>query len=478
MSSFLDQAYHKSPIWSQQLMVAGYGWWWYRRRFGPQFHQLVLEYQERERWSTTQFAAYQLARFQDLLDVSWHSPYYSNIWSVYQSPRKITSLEDIRRFPVLNKETLRTSARLLLTQDPIPRGTIIQRSSGTTGTPTDIYYTRPFHALELAVPEARNLHWAGVNYRSRRVMLGVRKVARFDQSTPPFWRFSPVENMAYASIYHLSPKYLSAYMDFFRNFHPDVVMGYPSALYTIAAYALEAGDLPKPARAVITMSETLLPMYREAIEEAWRCKILDRYGAVEGCMFVGQCEFGRYHISPEVGIIEILDSNGNPCAPGEYGEVICTGLQNTLQPLIRYRVGDVACWSLNQSCPCGREMPIIEGVEGRFEDMCFTPDGRQMLRFDTVFKGVTNIKEAQVVQEELDLFTVYVVPATGFAEADVHMLQENMRMHVGNVTTQVRLVTQLERSSSGKLRAVICRLPSEKKAMLRRQMSQYPKVLS
>src|SRR4030095_8924899 len=117
------------------------------------------------------------------------------------------------------------------------KGTISFKSSGTTGTPTEIWYTREFHALELAVPEARNLHWAGVDYRERRVMFGVRKVFHFDQYKPPFWRFSPAENMAYASIYHLSPRFLAYYLEFLRSYRPAVVMGYPSALNTVASYA-------------------------------------------------------------------------------------------------------------------------------------------------------------------------------------------------------------------------------------------------
>jgi hypothetical protein len=55
-------------------------------------------------------------------------------------------------------------------------------------------------------------------------MFGVRKVCRFEQNKPPFWRFSPAENMAYASIYHLSNKYLPYYLEFLRSYRPAVVM--------------------------------------------------------------------------------------------------------------------------------------------------------------------------------------------------------------------------------------------------------------
>jgi len=294
-------------------------------------------------------------------------------------------------------------------------------------------------------------------------MFGVRNVCPFDQEYPPFWRFSPAENMAYASIYHLSSRFLPQYVEFMRSYQPDRVMGYPSALETVARYALERRDLPACAKAVITTSETVTEQAREAIEAAWQCRLYDRYGAVEGCLLASQCEYGRYHVSPEVGIIEIVDHDSKSVPPGMTGEVICTGLQNILQPLIRYRIGDVARWAVDQRCRCGRQMPILESIEGRFEDICYTPDGREMLRFDTVFKGVENIREAQVVQEKLDSFTIYLVPVNGFGIQDIETIKGNMQLHVGDVHTEIKPVEVIRRSESGKFRAVVCNLSPEEK---------------
>ena len=164
-------------------------------------------------------------------------------------------------------------------------------------------------------------------------------------------------------------------------------------------------------------------------------------------MFASQCEFGRYHVSPEVGIVEIIDSRGKAVEPGVEGEVVCTGLQNVLQPLIRYRLGDCARWAVNQSCPCGRELPILDGIEGRIEDVCLMTDGRQIMRFDTVFKGVANIREAQIVQDKIDLFIVNVVPSPGFGDPDMEKIRDHMRLHVGNARVQIECVADIPRTS-------------------------------
>jgi phenylacetate-CoA ligase len=296
-------------------------------------------------------------------------------------------------------------------------------------------------------------------------MFGARKICRFTQQDPPFWRFSPAENMAYASVYHLAPRFLPAYLQFLRSFKPKVVMGYPSALYAVAQYALDHGDRPPAALGVFTSAERLPDYMRTAIESAWQSRVFDRYGAVEGCVAASQCELGRYHISPEIGIVEILDELGRAVAPGVEGEVVCTGLQNTLQPLIRYRIGDTARWALEQDCPCGRRLPILEGIDGRVEDSCYTRDGRRVIRFDTAFKGVSSIRQAQVIQESMDLFTVNVVPAQGFDERDIQQIQQNMRHHVGHVAVHVRCVDEIPNTAAGKFRAVICRLSSEEKKL-------------
>lgn len=457
----MDKIYSLCPIPVQQVIVGIYGNWWFQRRFSDHFHRLVREYKERESWSGEQFRNYQQMQFTRIVRAAWQSRYYREVFHKYRLAQEMDSLEMLPFFPLLAKDTLRTRPRDLITRDPLPAGTMIQKTSGTTGTPTHIYYTREFHATELAVPEARNLNWAGVDYRNRRVMFGVRKVCNYSQNHPPFWRFSPKENMAYTSIYHLSPKFIPAYLEFLRSYRPSVIMGYPSALATLARYAVDHHDYPAPAKAIFTMSETLGERARAVIENAWKARIYDRYGAVEGCAFASQCEYGHYHVSPEVGIIEILDHDGKACPPGVMGEVVCTGLQNDLQPLIRYRIGDVARWSEDQDCPCKRKMPVIEGIEGRVEDICRTRDGREMLRFDTVFKGVDTIRQAQVVQKSLDQFIVYVVPGDGYSALDAERICHNMKDHVGDAAINVEVMESIPRSASGKFRAVICKLPHD-----------------
>jgi phenylacetate-CoA ligase len=466
MSNLIEYLYSNSPIWAQQVMVSTYGWWWYRRRFSKNFIQLVDEYKTRDSWTKEQFHIYQLMLLQKLIQAAWGSPYYHQVFLDAGITPEMPPMEALVRLPLLTRETLRTRSKDLLTANPLPVGSIVRKSIGANCSPTELYFTRESYAAEMAVPEARNLNWAGVNYRNRRVIFGVRKVCRFDQDHPPFWRFSPAGDMAYASIYHLSPKYLPHYLAFLRKYRPPVIMGYPGALNIVARYALENKDMPAPAKAVLTTSETVTDRMRETIEAAWQCRVFDRYYCIENAFFASECQYGRYHVSPDAGIIEIIDANGSHCPPGEIGDVVCTGLNNRLQPLIRYKVGDVASWAADQNCPCGRHMPILESIENRVEDVCYTADGRRVTRFDTVFNNVDNIREAQIAQERFKVFTVFVVPGIGFNDQDIEKIKRNMRSHVGDVRTYVEVVHSIARSNSGKVRPVVCNLPAVVRASL------------
>jgi phenylacetate-CoA ligase len=138
-------------------------------------------------------------------------------------------------------------------------------------------------------------------------------------------------------------------------------------------------------KAVITSSEKLTVEMRKTFQDVYQCKTYDSWSGLEACGLVSECEHGSLHMSPDLGILEILDEAGQPVKPGEVGEVVCTGLINYDQPLIRYRIGDRMRLG-NNNCSCGRNMPtVIEEIVGRVEDTVIGQDGREMVRFHGIF---------------------------------------------------------------------------------------------
>ncbi|MDY6847322.1 MAG: hypothetical protein SVP52_09340, partial [Chloroflexota bacterium] len=210
--------------------------------------------------------------------------------------------------------------------------------------------------------------------------------------------------------------------------------------------------------AVITTSEKLTPSMREVMEGAYGCKVYEEYSTVENAIFASECEEGRLHVSPDVSVVEILRPDGSPCKPGEVGEVVATCFMRSYQPLIRFRLGDLAAWDPNP-CPCGRQMPAIKEVVGRIEDVVTGPDGRQLVRFHGIFTDQPNIIEGQIIQESLDYFVVKVVPTKTFGPSDVKDMKNRMHERLGrDIKVQVVEVDKIPRTKSGKFRAVISKV--------------------
>ena len=179
-----------------------------------------------------------------------------------------------------------------------------------------------------------------------------------------------------------------------------------------------------------------------------------------------ECLSGNLHLWPEAGLAEVIDGD-LPVPAGASGELIATGLLNFDMPLIRYRVGDRITLSSNSTqCECGRALPVMASVDGRLDDVLYTFDGRRIGRLDPIFKSSLPIREAQIVQEALDLVRVNYVPSSNFTPGAERSIVERLQARMGNVRVILEQVDELPRGTNGKFRAVVCNLSPEERLYL------------
>lgn len=115
---------------------------------------------------------------------------------------------------------------------------------------------------------------------------------------------------------------------------------------------------------------------RDAVGRVFGARMIEHYSSKEAGQIAHPCPHGRLHVAAESVLVEILDDNGRPCAPGTPGRVVISTLYNTAQPLIRYEQGDIAV--LGGPCTCGRHLPVLEQVLGRTVAIFRHPDGRAL----------------------------------------------------------------------------------------------------
>lgn len=462
MGGIKDKIYDKSPVWLQNLAVSAFGYTWQKRRFGGGFESALKQVRQREDFSCQQWRDYQTKELRSLLLHAWGTvPFYRRKYSeagFTVDQLAMFELEDLALLPMLEKNELRQFGTAQLLSSKREKGGEFFSSSGSTGTPTQILFSKPMHQKWSAIYEARVRNWAGVSRTDPRGMIGGRRVVRQGISKGPYYRYNIFEKQVYFSAYHISATTAEDYVRGMERYGVQYMTGYAMSNYFLARFIEEAGLKAPQLKAVISSSEKLSDEMRQTFSRVYGCKTYDSYSGVEACGLISENEYGQLLISPDSGIIEVLDAAGQPCHTGDAGEAVCTGLLNFDQPLIRYRIGDMLRLSKDQTCICGRDMPVVDEIVGRVEDTVIGSDGREMVRFHGIFIQLPAIIEGQIIQHTLTDFEIKVVAARPLTDKEGTLLIGRMQSQLGNIRLEINQVSHIPRNQNGKFQAVISKI--------------------
>lgn len=164
-----------------------------------------------------------------------------------------------------------------------------------------------------------------------------------------------------------------------------------------------------------------------------------------------------YHIDADQLIMEVVRGNEH-AASGERGEIVVTALLNYAMPLIRYRVGDVGIFH-EETCSCGRSLPMLKSIEGRLVD-CFTlSNGRKVTPklIMNAIQGTHGVTRYQVVQESVNKVTIELMRRENDPEVSVDELIFRCRNVLGD-DVEIEVFTGDRRNLKAKFRPVISRL--------------------
>jgi phenylacetate-CoA ligase len=458
--SKLDKVYAGLPTWVQNMGLSAYGFYWRWLRFGPGYRSALNNFILHEKYNPHEWQSWTRKELTELTKIAvTEVPFYRDHWT--NSQKQAALAGDLQALPLLEKDTIRADPKPFIRQAGNPRKEYTFYTSGTSGTPIASLWTKEELRASLAVREARSAGWAGVSFTRPRATFSGRMVEPDPHSRGPFYRYNLAEKQVYLSAFHLRPDTAKQYVQALEKHRVEWLTGYAVSYYLLARMILEQALPVPPLKAVITTSEKVTPEMRQVMESAYGCRVFEEYSTVENSLFASQCEAGRLHVSPDIGLVEILRPDGSACDPGEEGEVVATCLFKRHQIFIRYRLGDLAAWD-PQPCPCGRSMPVIKEVVGRIEDVVVGPDGRQMVRFHGVFVNQPHVREGQVIQESLNCLRVKIVPVDGFGPADSQDIIQRVQQRLGNeVNVIVETVQEIPRTKAGKFQAVLSELKNQ-----------------
>jgi phenylacetate-CoA ligase len=361
-------------------------------------------------------------------------PFYREIFrSARLDPREIRTLEDITAIPLVSKQDLQA----LPLRDRVARTVDIracrtQTTSGSTGVPLDVVFRRRDETI-------LNLGWVRAFLSA-----GLRPWEKRAVFTPK--KELPLRGSWYEYLGLLRRKDISTWrpaeewLEEVTSWRPDALMGYVKVLRLFAEEVRRSERTALAPRLVFTTSEILDDDSRRLLTEVFGSPVVDIYASAEaGCM-AWQCpRCSAFHVSADTVVLELL-VDGRQAAPGSAGEVVVTNLHSYAMPFIRYRQGDIAIQSARRPA-CGRNLPLIEGLEGRQDDCIVLRSGRTISYspFYYSVQSVPGVRRWRIVQEDLDALLVEIEAGTEFGDESRDRIERNLRGVVAD-EMEIRIV--------------------------------------
>ncbi|MBF0117399.1 MAG: phenylacetate--CoA ligase [Desulfobacterales bacterium] len=374
--------------------------------------------------------ALQLKRLKNLIErVYAVVPYYrKKMEEMGVKPSDIKCLEDIRKLPFTTKEDLRINYPFGLFAVPFERVVRIHASSGTTGKPTVVGYTK--RDIETwAELMARTLTAGGVHQGDV-----VQNAYGYGLFTGGLGAHYGAEKVG-AAVIPISGGNSKRQIMLMQDFGSTVLLCTPSYALNIADVMKEM-NIPESSlkiRVGLFGAEPWSENMREEIEKRLNIKAMDIYGLSEviGPGVASECieEKRGLHIFEDNFIAEII--NPITCEPlphGEKGELVFTTLTKEAFPVIRYRTRDISV-IIPEPCSCGRTFKRMQRITGRSDDMLIIRGVNvfpsQIEHVLMSIKGVEPHYQIVVDREgSLDMMEVQVEVSEGIFSDEVKVLQK------------------------------------------------------
>jgi phenylacetate-CoA ligase len=314
--------------------------------------------------------ALQLKRLQKLIARVYATvPYYAGkMDEAGVNPEDIKTLADIQKLPFTTKEDLRKNYPFGLFTVPMEEVVRIHASSGTTGQPTVVGYTKKDIKM-WAELMARSLNAAGAHAKDT-----IHNAYGYGLFTGGLGAHYGAEELG-ATVVPISGGNSKRQVMLMKDFKSTVLLCTPSYALNLAETIVDMGvDLKELALKVgVFGAEPWSENMREEIQAKLGIKAIDIYGLSEiiGPGVAVECieEQKGLHIMEDHFLAEIVDPDTfEPLALGEKGELVFTTLTKEAFPVIRYRTKDFSR-IITAPCSCGRSFYKMEKVTGRSDDM-------------------------------------------------------------------------------------------------------------
>jgi len=405
---------------------------------------------------------YQLEKINKLIKyAATKNPFYRNLYKEVQSKRslQLTDLDQIKELPLVTKESLKKalSNHLLYTPELESKG-VFTYTTGSTGTPFCVGLDESCVQARRVI-ENRIWYLCGL-YSFRKVLKIWRKKSLSQSDMKPKLRglaeYISVGDVKNPTESAINEKGIESLIEQIVSFDPEVIRGYASALIEIAGELEKRAIKPSSLKSVICSAEYLPRDKWNYLSNVFRTEVFNVYGGTEASgVAVGSSRDQKMRLSEDLYFIEVLDEEGNPCAPGSPGSITITDLSNRIMPLIRYQIGDLAIvgedfHSLNS------DWRAFDEVLGRQNDIIHLPGGGKVYShiWYIHFRDELWVEQFQVVQNSIDEIQIKLRSAEGTADR-IRNLKNRLSKLYPLVHIKIDLVDRIDAGKGDKLRMIV-----------------------
>jgi phenylacetate-CoA ligase len=417
-------------------------------------------------WSPTKIAELQQVHLQKLLHHAYETvPYYHHIFdAVGISPIDIRSIEELRQLPLLTKPIIQQHQEDILSTAYSPTQCIANHTGGSTGTPLQFYQDQHQRDWGSANKLRCNI-WAGWDFGKRTLRLwGHPQDLKAAQTIRGKLRDFLLKEYTFDA-FNFSINDMTNLVRYIKRKQPEVIVAYASVLTHFATYLENhhhTEDLPS-LEGIISSTDILFPYQRALIERVFRTKVFNRYGCREVSIIAAECEEHQgMHINADRLIVEFIDENDQPVSSDRPGRVVITDLFNYAMPFIRYDIEDIAVPS-TEKCACGRGLPLMKELIGRYADILTTPQGQfvSASALTTILSQISGLQECQLVQKTRDWLEVRVVCYPNYNKSSEATFRKHLVQFFGpEMQITFNYVEKIPITSSGKKRFSISEVES------------------
>ena len=375
-------------------------------------------------WSRDQIRNWQEEQLQQIVHQAYyHTVYWKKVFDERGlKPEDICTLSDLQKLPILTKNDIRAHYLEIIPDNVGQFRFRKDKTGGTTGEPMRFLTDESVWGY---VTANKIIAWRTTGYRFGDPFMALGSASIFKKKAPFVRRILDVirNERAYNSM-NLDDSLCQKYIDILIKQQIHYIYGYASAIYLLAKYALAHHIDMTFICGAFTTSENLTDVYRETIEKAFGCRVMDCYGARDAGVTAYEITPGNYHLgySAYVELVENFDYGK--------GVLVSTNLLNMAFPLLRYNYGDAGELDNHFVDYNGQ---ILHKIYGRTSDVLRLDNGHVltspgftilMRNFDVKAYNIQKISGLEVKMQ--------VLVAEGWDKKEEDRLRSEMERFCGN----------------------------------------------